>query len=131
MASFLGTLKTIGHIALGIANNPLTETAVTFYNPALGALLKHFNSSISNIEAAHVAAGKEKSGPEKLAFVMQDFEEGMSVTQEILKMNGKKLSYDTGMEQEAINAQVAALNAFKRFHDSIKIEDLPQTPPAA
>lgn len=123
--SFLGTITNIGKTLLQVASNPLVESGISMWNPAVGVIWKRVASSIVNIEAAHAAAGKTGTGADKLAFVTTDFEESISVTQEILRSQGKSFTYDTGALKEAIDAQVMAYNAFARVKASFKITDVP------
>jgi hypothetical protein len=124
LVSFLGALKDIGKTALGIARSPVAATIVSAVNPALGAIWGRAATAITNIEAAHAAAGREKTGSEKLNFVITDFEESLAVTREILKLQGKELVYDAGRLKEAIDAQVAAFNATARLKETFQIRDL-------
>lgn len=124
MSSFLGTLKSVGKLALGIASNPLVESGISLWNPAVGALWKRVAGAIVTIEAQHEAQGLEKSGPSKLAFVAGDFEEGLAVTKEILALSGKKLEYDVDLMHQAVSAQVQVFNTFAALKNTFKISDV-------
>lgn len=123
--SFLGGFKNVGKVLLGIATNPATSTIISLFNPALGALVGRISNAVVNIEAAHAQAGKSGTGPEKLSFVMTDFNESLAVTQEVLKLQNKQMTYDGKALEDAINAQVAALNAANKLKESFKIIDIP------
>jgi hypothetical protein len=124
--SFLGDLKTIGRVALGIAGSPIVGSIVTAANPAVGAIWNRTVLAITTIEAAHAQAGKDKTGTEKLAYVMTDFSQGLAVAQEVLRAQGMELVYDGRALEDAINSQVAAFNAAKKLRDSVKIRNIQQ-----
>lgn len=124
MASFLGVLKGIGKVALGIATNPLTPVAVSYIYPPAGPMLKRLQSAIMSIEEAHAEAGKIKSGAEKFSYVQTDFVESLDVAKEALRLSGKDLTYDPLALENAINMQVAALNAANKLKESLKIVDI-------
>jgi len=121
--SFLSGLKQVGKVAFGIATNPASGAIISAFNPSIGSIWGRVASSIVSIEEAHSQAGKEKSGAEKLALAINDFNESLAITREILKSHGKDLVYDNRALEDAINAQVAAFNAAKKLKDSIKIQE--------
>lgn len=122
--SFFGNAKTILKGVLGFATSPAASAIVSLINPALGQIWNRIASSIVSIEAAHAEAGKSKTGTEKLSFVMTDFSEGLAIAREVLKAEGKDLVYDGLALENAINMQVAALNAATKLKESFKIVDI-------
>lgn len=127
MASFLGVLKGIGKVALGIATNPVTPMAVSVVAPGFGAIVSRISSAIVNIEAAHVQANKEEgNGAERLSFVKTDFQQSLDIMDAFYEERGQDLVYDDLALENAINMQVAAFNAFKKLKDSIKVVDRPK-----
>lgn len=92
-------------------------------------IFDRLQTAITTVEASSpLQDGTVKSGA-----VVTDFEAGLSVTQAILAVDGKKLVYDDAALQSAINAQVAAYNAFATLKASFKVVSLAvaAAPPAA
>lgn len=122
--SFLGVLKGIGKVVLGIASSPIVESGISIFNPALGAVYNRIVGAMIHIEALHAAEDKTGTGAEKLAFVLQDFEQGLTIAKDLLATQHKQLVYDSATQATAISAQAAAFNAFVAFKASIQIVDL-------
>lgn len=115
MASFLSILKS----AWGGFQKaePVIGTALSALNPAAGAI---FNTVTTAINGAETFFSAPKSGAQKSTFVVQNFEQGLAVAQEIFAMRGENLTYDPAALQSFINAQVAAMNALAGLTGSLK-----------
>lgn len=124
--SFLGALKSIGHAIAGI--EPTAVTILKLFPvtaPAAGLIDGLFHT----IQGAVVTAEAQSpvgGGQIKSQAVIADFQAGLQVTQSVLALEHKTLTYDADKLQAVINAQVAALNAFAELKASFKIEDAPK-----
>ena len=123
--SFLSILKTIGKTALGIEEiaAPILKTLI----PAAAPILDIFSRLQVAITTAETNNPLDGQGVMKATAVVADFESGLGVTQEILSLEGKHLTWDDSALQAAISAQVAAYNAFAALKASFNIEDVPKT----
>jgi hypothetical protein len=115
MASFLSILKS----AWGGFQKaePVIGTALSALNPAAGAI---FNTVTTAINGAETFFSTPKSGAQKSSFVVQNFEQGLAVAQEIFAARGENLTYDPKALQAFIDSQVAAMNALSNLTGSIK-----------
>ena len=130
--SFLGKIgggfKKAINIAGAVTSNPLTSMAVGFI-PGGSAVLNIANRvthAIQTAEVAHEAAGKVKSGPEKFAFVVADFQASLEVYNAIAAGRGKMADYDHALLEKVINGGVQFGNDVKALVDSIHEVDLPK-----
>ena len=64
-------------------------------------------------------------GQLKSDMVTNDFASGLELTQQILALEGKQLTYDAAQLQIAINSQVAAYNAMAALKASFKVIPIP------
>jgi len=127
--SFISILKKVGSAVLGIEHvaEPVIETLFPSSKP-LFDVFDRLQTAITTVESANPL----QNGQLKSQTVVSDFEAGLSVTQAILSADGKKLVYDDAALQSAINAQVAAYNAFAALKASFKVVALnPPAPGAA
>lgn len=124
--SFISVIKKIGSVALGIEHiaEPVVETLFPVSKPIFDIFDKVSNTIVT-VEANMPGV----SGPDKSQAVISDFEAGLALTQQILALEGKQLTYDKAALQTAINAQVAAYNAFAAVKTSFKVTTLPVTKP--
>jgi hypothetical protein len=116
--SFISILKTVGSTLLGIEHvaEPIVETLFPASSPIF-AIFDKVQTAITTVEQGMPAA----TGAAKAQAVVNDFEAGLALTQQILAVDGKTLSYDTTALQTAIDAQVAAYNAFAAVKASFKV----------
>ena len=114
--NFLGIVKNVGKYVgiVGAAAAP----EITLFNPALGAIVTRVSSAINNAEAQIPEAGQ---GPTKAALVVGDFNTGLAMAQSLLKLGGKQITYDAGLLDKAIAAQVTAMNTYADLARSIKL----------
>lgn len=109
-------LAVVGKDALAVA--PIVGSAVGIVNPVLGTLITglagRITASITSVEQTVTEA---KAGQLKSQTVIDDFNNALGLAQEI---TGKTITFDQAALQNAINAQVAALNAFASLKSSIK-----------
>lgn len=114
------------HLVGAAGQNPLLGaalSAVPFAGAAL-AVAARVDTAINTIEAAHLAAGLEKTGPQKFDFVEKDFAAGFEVARAIAHSRGKDLVYSADKLKAAVNLSVAAKNAYKELIDSFEERDL-------
>ena len=121
--SFINIIKKIGTVALGIEHiaAPIAETLLPGFAPIIAGIdniFQHLTGAIVTVEANNPTTGQ---GVIKADAVTADFESGLELTQSILAMEGKKLTYDAAALQTAISSQVAALNAMAAVKASFKI----------
>jgi hypothetical protein len=114
MKTFLNIFRTAGKIA------QFAAPAVSVLVPGASLPIAIINGLI-RAEQALPAPG---SGATKSAMVIDEFEAGLETTKEILNAQGQDLLYDKATLQDAINHQVAALNAMQKVKDSFKIVPL-------
>ena len=131
--SFGGIFKAIGK-GLKVALNVEHEFAPFLAGiPGLGILttvdsfVTHTQAAIVAAEAIHPGDGQ---GAVKSTAVIDTFNAGMEIAQDIAKTHGKVLAWDTTALQAAINAQVEAYNQFAKVKASFREVD-PQPAPAA
>lgn len=122
--SFISILKKIGSVVIGAEHivAPVVETLVPSLSGPIAAvdgIFQRVQATITTLEANNPSDGQ---GAIKSAAVVADFQSGLDLTQQILSVEHKKLSYDGAALQAAINAQVAAYNAFATLKASFKIE---------
>lgn len=122
--SFISILKKVGSVVLGVEKvaEPVVESLFPASTP-LFDIFDRLQTAITTVEAANPL----QSGTVKSGIVVSDFEAGLTVTQAILAADGKKLVYDDGALQSAINAQVAAYNAYATLKASFKVVALTPT----
>ena len=110
--SFLNVFKTVAQVAAPIASTFL---------PQFAPLITLAQNAIVNAEANSPGPS---TGPIKLAAVVSDFQSGIALTQQVLAVNGMKLTWEENLLREATSAQVEAYNKFSDFQASIKLEKL-------
>ena len=111
-------LKIVGKSVLAIA--PLAGEVISIVNPPLGMLIIGIGGRISSaIADAEQTITEAKQGQLKSQAVIADFQTALQIAQQI---TGKNISYDPVALQAAIDAQVAALNAFAALKGSIKTQ---------
>ena len=120
--SFISILKKIGTVALGIEH--VAAPIISIALPQLAGpisivdgIFQRLQTAVTTVEANNPVDGQ---GQVKAAAVTADFEAGLELTQSILAAENKKLTYDTAALQEAISAQVTALNAMAKVKASFK-----------
>lgn len=128
MKGFLSILKTIGTTVLGIehAAAPIAEALLPAASPIIAevdTLFTRLQSAIVTVEA-HSPVGT--AGTLKADIVAQDFDAGLSATQGILALTGKKIVYDAALFAKARDLQVAAYNAMAELKDTFKVVDIPK-----
>ena len=125
--SFLRGFKKVGEFA----TNPMVGGLVAGFVPGAAPALtiaQKVMGAITAVEARHADTGREVTGPEKLAMVMGDFEDGLEATNALLEASHKRLAADPDKLKKAIDLQVAAFNAFADLKDSLKLVDLVEGP---
>lgn len=123
MPSFLQGMKSVGKAMFNLASSPTGQVIVSLFNPALGAIWTRTTQCIVRQEAHYEDQGLQGQGPLKHNGVVGDFNDSLAVTQEILRSQSKLLVYSADALDDAIRAQVGAMNAYKRLQSSFKIED--------
>jgi crotonobetainyl-CoA:carnitine CoA-transferase CaiB-like acyl-CoA transferase len=125
---FTSILKKVGSVLLGIEHvaEPIVESLFPASTPLFG-VFDRLSQAITTVEASITTPG---SGPQKSAAVVADFNAGLQLTQSILALEGKALYYDPAALQTAIDAQVAAFNAFAAVKTSFKVVAQPTPAPA-
>ena len=121
--SFVSILKKIGSIAISVEHvvAPIAETLLPAFGTTIAAIdgiFQRLQATIATVEVSNPAAGQ---GVVKAQAVVADFEAGLSFTQDILALEGKKLVWDDTQLQAAISAQVAAYNAMAALKASFKV----------
>jgi hypothetical protein len=128
MASFVSILKKIARVALDIEHvaAPIAEVVFPQFAGPIAMLDTWVGRTQVAIQTAEAANPADGQGPSKSQAVEADFQAGLALTQEILKAQGKLLTYDSERYQKAVALQVSAYNAFRDVKDSFKIVDLPK-----
>lgn len=128
--SFLSILKKVGSVALGIEHlaAPIVSALVPG-SAGVFAVVDSITARVQNsITTQEFLSPTTGSGPQRAAAVVQDFENLLNLSDDviapILAARGEVLSYDHAALQTAIDAQVAAYNAFAALKASIKIVPL-------
>ena len=126
--SFISILKKIGSVALGIEHvaAPIAEAVLPAYAgiiAGLDGLVLKTQASILTTEANNPSDGQ---GGLKAPAVQADVKSYIETLRAGLALAGKGLEYDDADLQDAINAQVAAYNAFGKLKASFKTPDLPK-----
>ena len=125
--SFLGILKKIGTVALGIEH--VAVPIVSIAEPQLAPWLAKLDNWVNRTQAAVLSVEhtvtEAKAGGLKQASVIADFENGLESAQAALAVTGKTIQYDVEMYKQVINDFVAAYNHAAQFKASWKIVDLP------
>lgn len=124
MANFLGIVKSIGK-DLGVVGT-FASPVVSIFNPALGAIIGRVSSAVVNAEAQ---IPEEGQGPAKAQMVAQDFNQGLSMAQALLKQAGQTMTYDPALLEKAISDQAVSFNSYAALARSIKIT--PTSPASA
>ncbi len=124
--SFLSIFKNIGKGLLAVEKvaAPIAEGLLPAYAPLIMSIDHLFGTT----QAAIVTAEQNnplQNGQLKLDAVTNDFNAALSELQSILAVTGKQLTYDGNGLTTAINAQVAAYNAFAALKSTFKIADAP------
>jgi len=122
MKGFLGILKKIGTVALGISQNPLVDTALHAFIPGysrIDPLLEALQNNIITVEQNTTT----ENGQLKAQAVKNEFYAYLNTFQEALAASGKKLIHDDALLQAAIDAQVLAYNNMAKLKASFKIVD--------
>jgi hypothetical protein len=115
----VGVAGVVEHVSV-----PIIGALIPGAAPILGAIDSIFQrvlGTIVTVEMQSPAGG----GPDKMAASVGAFNDGLEMTQSILALEKKRLTYDQAKLQEAITAQVAAFNAFAQVKASFKVESLP------
>lgn len=126
MPNFLSILKTIGKDALAVEHIAVPVAEVLF--PPAAPILSKLDNLAQGLQASIIKI--EQAGPVyadstvKAGAAVTDFEAGLAVTQSVLAMEGKKVTYDEPLLQAAIAAQVDAYNKFALLKASIKITSI-------
>lgn len=127
MPSFVSILKGIGHV-LGVAEHiaaPIAEVAFPQFAVPIAAV-DHFVSATQTAIQAGELQSPVGGGPAKLQLAQEGFDSALQLTQEILKSQGKVLTYDAPTLAKAVNNQVLAYQSFADLKGTFKIEDLPK-----
>lgn len=124
--SFISILRRIGTVALGIEHiaSPLVGALVPGAGPAmvvLDSIFAHVQTAIVTVEANNPVTA---AGPQKADAVVADFQAGLDVTNQVLALEGKTLTYDGALLQKAIADQVSAYNGFAAVKASFKVVPL-------
>lgn len=124
MPSFVSILKGIGHV-LGVAEHiaaPIAEVAFPQFAVPIAAV-DHFVTATQTAIQTGELQSPVGGGPAKLQLAQDGFDAALALTQEILKSQGKLLTYDGPALQKAINLQVGAYQAFSDLKTTFKIVD--------
>lgn len=124
--SFLSILKTIGKDFLAVEKvaAPIASVAFPQFAGAINLVdnfVQKVQGTIVTIEANNPVDGQ---GQLKSASVINDFVSGLELTQSMLALDHKKLTFDQTKLQAAIDAQVAAYNNFAALKASFKVEPI-------
>ena len=121
--SFISILKKIGSVVLGAEHviAPIAESLLPTLSGPIAAIDDIFQRLQATITTVEVSTPTDGQGTVKSAAVVADFESGLSFTQSILALEGKKLIWDDVQLQAAITAQVAAYNAMAALKASFKV----------
>lgn len=128
--SFISIFKKIGTTLLGIEHvaAPVLSLVVPGAAPIiteLDGIFQRLQTGIVTVEANNPVDGQ---GSVKADAVTADFNAGLDLTQSVLAMEGKKLTYDAAALQTAIASQVAALNAMAVVKASFKVVPITSAP---
>lgn len=128
MANFFSILKKIGSAALGVEKvaAPIAEAVFPQFAPAVSMLdgwVNRVQGAVVSVEANPVMT----DGTVKSNAVIADFETGLDLTNSVLAMRGKQLSYDKAALQDAINSFVAGYNALAKVKASFQEVDIPKS----
>ena len=124
--SFISILKKIGEVAIGAEHfvAPIIETAYPALSgpvAALDGIFQRLQATVSTIEANNPADGQGKA---KAPAAVADFNAGLEFAQQVLALEGKKLTYDPAKLDAAIAATVASFNSYADLKSTFKIEAL-------
>ena len=89
------------------------------------SFVTHIQGAIVSAEAIH----GDGQGAVKSTSVIDTFNAGLEIAQDIARTRGKVLAWDTTALQAAINAQVEAYNQFAKVKASFREVDPPQAEP--
>lgn len=125
--SFLGVLKKIGSVAIGIEH--VAVPLISVADPVLAPWLARLDGWLTRTQAAVLSVEhtvtEAKAGGLKQASVVADFENGLESAQTALAITGKKIEYDMDKYKAVVDGFVAAYNAAAEFKKTWKIVDLP------
>lgn len=126
--TFIGILQNIGKVVAGVDQvaGPILTVAFPAAAGPLAALDAIFQRLLAGIVTVEVKAPADGNGPEKNLAVVADFDAGLALTQSVLAMEHKHLTYDPHLLAESIAAQVAAFNAMAALKASFRISDKPR-----
>jgi hypothetical protein len=126
--SFISILKQVGTVALGVEHlaAPIIAATVPGAGVVVSRLDNIFSRLQSTIQTVELTNPISAAGPAKAAAVATDFKASLALTQEVLALQGKSLTWDDTTLNEAISAQVAAFNAFAKVKASLQMVDLPK-----
>jgi hypothetical protein len=121
--SFVGILKKVGTILVGVEHIAAPIVGVAF--PALAGpiglidnVFQKLQNTIITVENNNPVTGQ---GQLKADAVVNDFNAGLDLTQQVLALKGEMLTYDSAALQESITSQVAAYNAMAKLKASFKV----------
>jgi C4-type Zn-finger protein len=109
VASFLNILEVIP--------GPIGTVTAT-----IDGVVSRIQNAIATVEANNPVG----DGQLKAAAVQADFQSAIDLAQQIAKLEGKTMVYDQAAFSAAVNAQVAAFNAFSTLKASFKLVDTPK-----
>ncbi len=128
--SFLGILKKIGTVALGI-EHVAAPILGGLYPPAAPWLAKLDNAAqllLGSVVATENNNPKDGQGGIKSEAVNADLNAYLDTMNAGLAFANKQIVDDKALRQEAINASVAAFNTMAKWKASFKTVDLPAAP---
>jgi len=120
--SFLSILKKVGSVALGVEHiiGPTVSTFFPAFAP-IDTIFQRIQTSIVSVEQANPVDGQGKL---KSDVIKNDFASGLELTQSMLALDHKKLTYDVNVLQQVIDAQVLAYNKMAELKATFKVEPL-------
>ncbi len=128
--SFTSILQKIGQVGQVIAGIEHTAAPWLALIPGAAPIVATVDAIVARVQAtiATVEANNpvEGQGKIKADATIADFQAGLELTQQLLRTQGKTLTYDQGELQAGINAQVEAYNHFAALKASFKTVDLPK-----
>lgn len=126
--SFVSILKHVGSTLIGIEHiaAPVAEGLFPMYAPEIKLLDDVFSKIQVGIIANEVANPTNGQGSVKAAISQTNFDVSLSLIQDVLKTQGKLLTYDGDALNSVINSQVTAYNAMAALKASFKIVDQPK-----
>ena len=116
--SFISILKTIETDVIGVVRiaEPIVEAIV----PASLPIFSIFDKLTNAVKTAEVGM-PNATGDAKALAVVNDFQDALALTQQILATNGQQLTYDAVAVQKAVNDQVTVFNDFATIMASFKV----------